>query len=63
MEIFTWWVESVWNSQTEIVEVKCELSSTRLDIAEKRISKLNYKSIENILKHTEQIFFKGVGNT
>lgn len=35
MEIFTWWVESVWNSQTEIVEVKCELSSTRLDIAER----------------------------
>lgn len=32
----------------EIIEIKCELSSIRLDIAEKRISELKYISVENI---------------
>lgn len=32
----------------EIIELKCELSSIRLDIAEKRISKLKCISVENI---------------
>lgn len=32
----------------EIIELKCELSSIILDIAEKRISKLKCISVENI---------------
>ena len=32
----------------EIIELKCELPSIRLDIAEKRISKLKRISVENI---------------
>ena len=38
----------MYNSQMEIIELKCELSSIRLDMAEKRISKLKCISVENI---------------